>query len=36
LVCGGENRQHDYARKRRKDTVQTHDDPCFGRSLRRA
>jgi hypothetical protein len=30
-MCGGDNRQHDdYAGKRRKDTVQTHDDPCFG------
>jgi hypothetical protein len=30
-ACSGENRKHDdYAGKRRKDTVQTHDDPCFG------
>jgi len=30
-MCGGENHQRrDYSGKRRKDMVQTHDDPYFG------
>jgi hypothetical protein len=31
FLGGGDNRHHDdYAGERRKDTVQTHGDPCFG------
>jgi hypothetical protein len=28
-VVGGENHRYDYAGETTKDTVQTHDDPCY-------